>query len=64
VEVRKDGAERASNVFPSKQQAVERGKELAKEAGSELRIEGQDGRIQNSNTHGPRDPNLPKDRKH
>lgn len=63
-QVKRDGASRASEVFEKKADAVERGKELAKEAQGELRIKGADGKIQNANTYGPRDPNPPKDRKH
>jgi len=63
-QVRRDGAERASSVHDTKSEAVQAGKELAKGTGGELRIKGQDGRIQNSNTYGAHDPNPPKDRKH
>lgn len=63
-QVKRDGASRASGVFDTKQEAQNRGRELAKETGGELRIKGQDGRIQNSNTYGPHDPMPPRDRKH
>ena len=63
-QVKRDGTARASDVFPTKDKAVERGKDLAKQTGGELRIKGQDGRIQNSNTYGPHDPMPPRDRKH
>lgn len=63
-QVKRDGAERASSVHDKKADAVEAGKSLAKESGGELRIKGQDGRIQNSNTYGPHDPNPPTDTKH
>ena len=63
-QVKRDGAERASSVHDSKAEAVQAGKEAAKASGGELRIKGRDGRIQNSNTYGPSDPNPPRDRKH
>lgn len=63
-QVKRDGAERASSVHDKKSDAVDAGRELAKASGGELRIKGQDGRIQNSNTYGPHDPNPPRDTKH
>ncbi|MBX3357314.1 MAG: DUF2188 domain-containing protein [Phycisphaeraceae bacterium] len=62
-QVRRDGAHRASEVFQTKAPAIERGKELAKESGGELRIKGENGRIQNPNSYG-NDPNPPRDRRH
>lgn len=63
-QVKRDGAERASSVYERKSDAVNEGKRLAKESAGELRIKGQDGRIQNSNTYGSHDPNPPRDTKH
>jgi hypothetical protein len=63
-QVKRDRADRASSVHDKKADAVDAGKHLAKESGGELRIKGQDGKIQNSNTYGPHDPNPPKDMKH
>jgi hypothetical protein len=63
-QVKRDGASRASSVHDTKAVAVDAGKDLAKASGGELRIKGQDGRIQNSNTYGPRDPCPPRDTKH
>lgn len=62
--VKRDGAKRASSVHDTKAEAIKAGKHLATESGGELRIKGSDGRIQNSNTYGPHDPNPPKDEKH
>jgi hypothetical protein len=62
--VKRDGAQRASSVHDTKVEAVKEGRGLAKESGGELRIKGENGRIQNSNTYGPHDPNPPKDKKH
>lgn len=63
-QVKRDGTTRASSVHDTKADALDEGKRLAKESGGELRIKGQDGRIQNSNTYGPHDPCPPKDQKH
>lgn len=62
-QVRRDGAQRASDVFARKSDAVDRGRELAKESHGELRIKGQDGKIQDSDSYG-NDPYPPRDRKH
>ncbi len=62
-QVKRDGASRASDVFARKSDAVERGRELAKDSSGELRIKGQNGRIQDSDSYG-NDPNPPKDQKH
>jgi hypothetical protein len=61
--IERENAERASATFDNKEDALRRGKELAKKSGGELRIHGMDGKIQNSNSYG-NDPNPPKDRKH
>ena len=57
--VRKAGASRASGTFKTQQEAVNRGKTLAKSEGTELYIHGRDGRIRERNSYG-RDPVLPK----
>lgn len=61
--VRREGADRASSVHDTKQEALQTGRGLAQSAGVELVIHGQQGQIQNSNSFG-NDPNPPKDRKH
>lgn len=63
-QVKRDGADRASSVHDTKADALAAGKDLAKQAGGELRIQGRDGKIQNSNTYGPNDPFPPRDTKH
>ncbi len=63
-QVKRDGAERASSVHEKKSDAVDAGRDLAKQSGGELRIKGKDGRIQNSNTYGSKDPFPPRDTKH
>jgi Uncharacterized protein conserved in bacteria (DUF2188) len=57
--VRKAGAERASGTFKTKPEAVQRGREIARNQGTELYIHGKDGRIQTRNSYG-RDPHPPK----
>lgn len=57
--VRRGGSERASGVFDTKREAVERGREISRNAGTELRIHNRDGRIASSDSHGG-DPNPPK----
>lgn len=64
-EVKKEKGERASGVFDTKKEALERGRELTlNSGGGELRIKGEDGKIQNTNTLGKKDPNPPRDTKH
>ena len=54
------GAKRASGHFDTKQQAVQRGKELAKNAPlGQIKIHGQDGKIQTEHTY-KKDPYPPK----
>lgn len=48
--VRKSGASRASNVFLTQDDAIRRGRELAKVQGGELYIHGRDGRIRERDT--------------
>lgn len=61
--VQRDGSQRASSLHEKKSDAIAAGKELAKTSQGELRIKGKDGKIQNSNTYGPSDPNPPKDKR-
>lgn len=57
--VRKAGSERASGVFDTQKEAISRGKELAKNQGTELYVHGKDGRIRERSTFG-KDPAPPK----
>jgi hypothetical protein len=50
--VRKAGADRASGVFATQKEAIARGRELAKNQGTELYVHGLDGRIRERNSFG------------
>ncbi len=60
-DVKRNGAERASAHTERKEDAVKIGRELSRNAGSELVIHGKDGRIQQKDSHG-NDPCPPRDR--
>lgn len=49
--VKKKGAQRASDVLDTKQEAVDRGRELAKDNEGSLRIHKKDGTIQEERTY-------------
>jgi hypothetical protein len=53
------GAKRATEVLPTKREAVQRGREISRNQGTELFIHGQDGKIQSRDSHG-KDPFPPK----
>lgn len=57
-DVKRGGAERASGHFDTKREAIDRGREVSRNQGTELRIHNRDGRIGQSDSHG-RDPNPP-----
>jgi hypothetical protein len=60
--VRRSGAERASKVFDTQQEAVKHARTQAKKESSELYVHGKDGTIRERNSYG-NDPNPPKDKK-
>ena len=62
-QVKAENATKATKVFDTKKEAVDKAKEIAKNQQSELTIQGKDGKIQNKNSYG-NDPNPPKDTKH
>jgi uncharacterized protein YdaT len=61
-DVRRNGADRASIHAETKQAAVDRGREISRNQGTELVIHNRDGKISNSDSHG-NDPCPPKDAK-
>lgn len=58
-DVKRGGADRSSGHFETKRDAVDQGREISRNQGTELRIHNKDGRISQSDSHG-RDPNPPK----
>jgi hypothetical protein len=58
-DIKKDGAERASVHTTIKQEAVDKGREISKNQGSEFVIHGKNGQIQQKDSHG-NDPFPPK----
>ncbi len=57
--VRGAGAARATEILPTKAEAVNRAREISRNQGTELFIHGRDGKIQSRDSHG-RDPFPPK----
>lgn len=57
-DVKRGGASRASSHHDTKQDAIERGREISRNQGTEFRIHNQDGRISQSDSHG-NDPYPP-----
>jgi hypothetical protein len=57
--VKRGGASRASSHHETKREAIDRGREISRNQGTEFRIHNQDGRIADSDSHG-RDPYPPK----
>ncbi len=57
--VRGERAERASGVFPTKAEATQAGRTIARNQGTELVIHGRNGRIQSKDSHG-KDPSPPR----
>lgn len=50
--VRKAGGSRATALFKTQEEAIDRAKEIAKSLKTELYIHGQDGRIRKRNSYG------------
>lgn len=51
-DVKKAGSERASKHTDTKQEAVEKARQISKNQGTELYIHGKDGKIQQKDSHG------------
>lgn len=58
-DIRKEGSDRASGHFDTKQAAVDRARQISRNQRTELVIHDRHGRIQNPDSHGP-DSNPPK----
>jgi hypothetical protein len=61
-DVIRDGAKRASIHTETKQEAIDKGRQISRNQKTELITHGLDGRIQQSDSHG-NDPCPPKDKK-
>lgn len=61
-DVKRGGGRRSSGHFNTKKDAVNAGREISRNQGTEFLIHGLDGKIQFSNSHG-NDPCPPKDSK-
>jgi uncharacterized protein YdaT len=57
--VKKEGAQRASQVTQTQKQAIDAGRQVAKQEGSELVVHGRDNLIRQKDSFG-RDPHPPK----
>ena len=57
--VKKAGSSRASSTHPTQADAIDAGRRVAKNQGTELYIHGTDGRIRERNSYG-NDPHPPK----
>ena len=58
-DVKRNGAQRSSGHFETKEEAVNAGRQISQNQGTELVIHGMNGRIQSSDSHG-NDPCPPK----
>jgi len=58
-DVKRGGGDRSSVHADTKQQAIDRGREISRNQGSELVIHNKDGKISQSDSHG-NDPYPPK----
>lgn len=58
-DVKRGGAQKSSGHFDTKQNAVDAGREISRNQGTELKIHNKDGKISQSDSHG-NDPNPPK----
>ncbi len=57
--VKPAGGQRASSVHQTQQEAIDKGRQIAQNQGSELLIHGQNGQIREKNSYG-KDPHPPK----
>ena len=61
--VKKEGARRASAVFPTQREAEQYGRNLARRERVEFVLHRRDGQIRDKDSYG-NDPNPPRDREH
>ncbi len=61
--VRRERSERITSIHPTQGEAIDRGREIARNQETELVIHRPDGTIRDSDSYGP-DPNPPTDRKY
>ena len=58
-DVKKGGSDKASNHFDKKTDAIDKGREISQNQGTEFYIHGKDGKIQSKDSHG-NDANPPR----
>jgi hypothetical protein len=61
--VRRERSERLTGIYPTQGEAIERGREIARNQQTELVIHRRNGEIRDSDSYG-NDPHPPIDRKH
>lgn len=61
-DIKKGGSQRSSAHIPTKDQAIDRARQISQNQGSELIVHNKNGRISKPDSHGP-DPCPPKDKK-
>lgn len=57
--VRKSGSDKVTKIFDTQEEAIVRGRKIARNQGAELYIHGRDGRIRDRDSYG-QDPHPPK----
>lgn len=62
-QTKKEGSDRAGGIYDTKQEAVNAAVQQAKREGTEVVVQGRDGKIQSKDSYG-KDPNPPKDKEH
>jgi hypothetical protein len=62
-EVQREGSEKPSRVTDTQHEAIDIAREQARNSGTNVITQGEDGRIRSHDSYGP-DPNPPKDTEH
>ena len=57
-DVKKSGSQKSSGHFDTKQEAIDKGRQISKKQNTEFVIHGKDGKIQQKDSHG-NDPHPP-----